>query len=97
MGDKSEKTIDEKIERHVFVKYGSEIIDEKIGNIEDAFELKYIHLHNGSKQKPDNRKENYNKKMKIKPGVIYKFRGTKLAFGRLCHEYGNLEIITDEN
>ena len=94
------KTIDETVEkctRHIFVKYGSSIIGEKIGNVEDEFKIKYIHMHDGCKPEVENRKENYNKNMKIKSCVIYKFDGDTKKFEALCKTYNNLEIITDKN
>jgi len=93
----AEKTIDEKIERHVFVKYGSSAIDEKMKVIEKESGLKYVHLHDGSKPKATNRIENYNRNMKIKAGVIYKWRGTQKNFDYLVDHYSNLEIISDKN
>ena len=94
------QTIDQTVEkyaRHIFVKYGSSIIDEKIGNVEEEFGIKYIHMHNGCKPEVGNRKENYNKNMKMKACVIYKFEGNSKKFGALCKKHNNLDIITDKN
>jgi len=82
---------------HIFVKYGSKIIDEKIGKIEEMFDLKYLHKHNGSKPEYENKNLNYNKNMKIKPCAIYKFKGNIKNFNKLVEAYNNLEIITDNN
>jgi len=93
----AEKTIEKIIERHILVMYGSSAIDEKMKVIEKESGLKYIHFHDGSKPKPENRIENYNGNMKIKAGVIYKWKGTQKEFDYLLKHYSNLEIISDKN
>lgn len=91
-------TIDDKAEseKHVFVKYGSNLIDEKIGKVE-SFGLKYIHKHEGCKEKKENKNENYNRNMKITACTIYKLKGTNKSFSKLFKEYTNLELISDTN
>ena len=91
------ENIDEKIEYHIFVKYGSDMIDEKLGHIKKMFDLEYLHKHNGSKPKSENKNDHYNKNMKIKPCTIYKFRGSEKSFNKLMSSYKNLERITDKN
>ena len=92
-----EKTNATKTNLHIFVKYGSSAIGMKIGDLESKYGLSYIHMHDGFKPTPENRVENYNKKMKIKPCALYKFNGLESQFNKLCSQHNNLEIITDQN
>jgi hypothetical protein len=87
------------IERHILVMYGSNMIGKKIKLIEDMSGLKYIHLHEGTKQTQENRRENYNGNMKIKPGVIYKFGGKPKGFDYILSIFNNLneKKIKDKN
>jgi hypothetical protein len=86
------------IERHILVKYGSNIVDEPVGKIEKALGLKYIHLHDCTRIPTEtNRNTVYNKKMKIRPCTIYKFSGTEKSINKLLSDYKNLEEITDKN
>jgi hypothetical protein len=82
---------------HIFVKYGSSMIDEKIGKIVKNFDLKYVHRHEGRTPKVENRFESYNRNMKVKPCTIYKFTGEEKKFNALLDKYSNLEIISDTN
>jgi hypothetical protein len=92
------KNIKDIVEKHIFVKFGSSAIDEKIGKVLDITGLKYIHCHDGHKPKPENRIENnYNRNMKIKSCAIYKLRGNTNQFGILFKNYTNLEEISDTN
>lgn len=87
----------EKYSQHIFVKYGSSAINERIEKIEESCGLKYIHRHEGNKPRLENRNESYNGKMKIKACMIYKFEGRPSSFEKLFKTYNNLEIIADEN
>ena len=87
----------QRIDLHLFVKYGSSAIDLRIGKLEDEFGIEYIHSHNGNVPTEENRSENYNRNMKIKAGVLYKFNGLDSQFNKLCRTHNNLEIITDKN
>jgi len=91
------ENIDKKVECHIFVKFGSEIIGKKIGEIVKKYGLKYLHRHDGFKPVMENKVENYNKHMKIKSCTIYKFEGGEKTFNKMVIDYNNLEIITDKN
>jgi hypothetical protein len=82
---------------HIFVKYGSSMIDEKIGKIEKISGLKYIHRHDGRTPSLENKVENYNRNMKVKQCTIYKFSGEEKKFHELLNSYTNLDIISDTN
>ena len=92
------KTIESTLQqKHVFVKYGSSMINERIGEVEECTGIKYIHRHDGGKPKMENKAETYNKNMKIRPCVIYKLEGRKVNWKSLLNSYTNLEIISDKN
>ena len=89
----AEKTIEQTVEaceKHILVMYGSNMIGKKMKLIENMSGLKYIHLHEGTEQTQENRRENYNGNLKIKPGVIYKFDGGKKNFDYLFSIFNNL-------
>jgi len=83
------KTTVSEYERHLFVKPGSDMIGERIGEIETKFEVAYVHRHEG--QRSDIKTENYNKNMKIKSGNTYKFAGKPKSLDKLYSSFSNLE------
>ncbi len=73
--------------REVKIPYGSRLVNQKVGNIQEENDVIFLHYHNSLNPSDENRRK-IHKKMKFKPQIYVKIAAKKQdKIEDLCRKY----------